>query len=243
MAASKSTAAESGGADPQRSAAEKSNSPVTKRKQSMSAAKKPPLATNDAQAREQSEEDLRESHEELQAIYDGMFDGLLVADHDTKKFLRANPAICEMLGYSEDELLKMSVMHIHPPDVLPQVLDQFDALAEGRASLAEGIPFQCKDGSVFYADVAVRANDITYRGRPCAIGFIRNVTERKRAEEALRKERDFSTSLLQASPTFFVAIGAQGQTLIDERGDADDTWILERRDCGNELPRGFCSGV
>ena len=40
------------------------------------------------------------------------------------------------------------------------------------------------------------------------------VFERQRAEETLRQERDFSRSLLQASPTFFVAISAEGQTLM-----------------------------
>jgi PAS domain S-box-containing protein len=41
-----------------------------------------------------------------------------------------------------------------------------------------------------------------------------DITDRRRAEEALRSERDFSTSLLQAPPTFFVAISAERQTLM-----------------------------
>ena len=40
------------------------------------------------------------------------------------------------------------------------------------------------------------------------------IADRHRAEEKLRQERDFSRSLLQASPTFFVAISAEGQTLM-----------------------------
>jgi PAS domain S-box-containing protein len=41
-----------------------------------------------------------------------------------------------------------------------------------------------------------------------------DITDRRHAAEALRKERDFSTSLVQASPTFFVAISPEGRTLM-----------------------------
>ena len=41
-----------------------------------------------------------------------------------------------------------------------------------------------------------------------------DITDRRQAAEALRKERDFSTSLVQASPTFFVAISPEGRTLM-----------------------------
>jgi PAS domain S-box-containing protein len=52
----------------------------------------------DITERKQAEEALRQSHDELQAIYDGMVDGLLIVDIETKRFIRANAAICRMLG-------------------------------------------------------------------------------------------------------------------------------------------------
>ena len=62
---------------------------------------------------------LRQSHDELQAIYDGMVDGLLLLDRQTLHIVRANPSICRMLGYSEHELLSMSVTDLHPTKDLP----------------------------------------------------------------------------------------------------------------------------
>ena len=44
-----------------------------------------------------------------------MVDGLLIADIETKRFAKANRAICQMLGYSPEEVLSMSVQDIHPP--------------------------------------------------------------------------------------------------------------------------------
>jgi PAS domain S-box-containing protein len=74
-----------------------------------------------------------------------------------------------------------------------------------------------RDGSV----VIVRENAKVVRdtqGRAvCYEGTVEDITKRTRAEEALRAERDFNTSLVQASPTFFVAIGADGRTLMMNR--------------------------
>jgi len=136
------------------------------------------------------------SHEELQAIYDGMLDGLLVADVHTKRLVGCNAAICRMLGYSADELLSLSVMEIHPRHELPKVLESFTAQAEGWLSIAEELPVLRKDGSVFYADVGARS--IVYRQARRLIGMFRDVTERRRAREALERERRVLRDMLSA---------------------------------------------
>jgi signal transduction histidine kinase len=59
------------------------------------------------------------------------------------------------------------------------------------------MPYRRKDGSVFYADVST--NRITYQNRPCLIGFLRDITERRQAEEALRTEKETLRRLLLAS--------------------------------------------
>ena len=86
----------------------------------------------DVTARKEAQEALKQSHDELEAIYKGMYDGLVVADVETKRFVQANLAICRMLGYSEDELLSLSVMDVHPAEDVPRVLEDFRAQAEGR---------------------------------------------------------------------------------------------------------------
>ena len=132
----------------------------------------------------QIQEALGQSFEELRTIYECMVDGLLIADIQTKGFVKANPAICQMLGYSPEELLSMSVMDIHPKENHPTVLAAFQSQAEGQMFRADSLPVRRKDGSVFCADIT--ANLIVYQGRPCLIGFFRDVTERQRAEEQLQ---------------------------------------------------------
>jgi PAS domain S-box-containing protein len=155
--------------------------------------------TNDELQRciEQRAAELEQTNEELQSIYDGMVDGLLIAEVETKRFLRANASMCRMLGYTEEELLQMSVRDIHPPENVAADLEFFKARFEGRLSEVRTRPFLRKDGSVFYADI--RASKIMYRGRACLVGFFRDATERIQAEQALRQERQILSNLLAAS--------------------------------------------
>ena len=110
-------------------------------------------------------EQLQQAHDELRAIYDGMPDGVLVADIETKQFVRCNVAMGRMLGFPEDELLARSVMDIHPADELPSVLQTFHALVDGKQRIGHDIPMLRKDGSVFHADVT--HNEIELNGRRC----------------------------------------------------------------------------
>ena len=79
---------------------------------------------SDITERKQAEEALRQSHDELRAIYDGMLDGLLIIDIETQQFVRANASICQMLGYSDTELRSRSVSDIHPAEALPYILER-----------------------------------------------------------------------------------------------------------------------
>jgi PAS domain S-box-containing protein len=82
--------------------------------------------------------------------------------------------------------------------------------------VAFALEFQLRryDGMRIWVRENVRAVRDASGNVICYEGSLEDITERKRAQEALRKERDFSTSLLEASPTFFVAISAQGRTLM-----------------------------
>ncbi len=130
-----------------------------------------------------ADEALRQSLEQLQTIYDSMLEGLLITDIETKRFLRVNGSICRMLGYSEEELLTLSVREIHPPGAVAEDLRRFEAAAAGETAMNENRPVLRKDGSVFYADISGRR--ITYNGRPCLLGLFRDVTDHLRADEAM----------------------------------------------------------
>ncbi len=132
---------------------------------------------------------ITESEVKYRALFEASADGILIADIETKKFKFANPAICRMLGYSQDELCQMSIADIHPKKDLPYVISEFEAQAKKEKILAEKIPCLRKDGSIFYTDI--NTTQITLNGHQCNVGLFRDITGRQKAEEELRiKNKD-----------------------------------------------------
>ncbi|MCJ7678017.1 MAG: PAS domain S-box protein, partial [Anaerolineales bacterium] len=122
------------------------------------------------------------------ALFQGTPDGILIADLGSRMFRYANPAVCRLLGYSEAELRTMSVADIHPKADLPAVLAEFEAQARGDKILAAGLPCLRKDGTIVHADVSAAAMSVD--GRACVVGFFRDITERRQAEEQLNEHLD-----------------------------------------------------
>ena len=130
---------------------------------------------------------LLQRNKELQALYDGSADGILIAEIRSMRLVRANRAICRMLGYSEQELLSLSVKDIHPSDELPRVLDLFAAMSQRRLNCARDVRCLQKDGGVIYADITV--THIAFDDEPCLLGFFHDITEEKRASGGDSRQR------------------------------------------------------
>jgi len=147
------------------------------------------VGTNtDITERKLAEEKLKESEQRFRAIFDGAKDGLLLADPKTKKFFAANQACCKMLGYTNEELINLSVKDIHPKDQLGYAIQDFEKQARGETELAENMPVKRKDGSIFYADISTAL--LTLAGKTYIMGIFRDITERKQAQEQLELYRE-----------------------------------------------------
>ncbi len=108
-------------------------------------------------------------------------------DGDTRRITETNPALQNMLGYGADELRGMRLHEIvahDPEDVYANV---GRTLREGRRFIRER-NYRRKDGSV--VEVEVAASAIDYGGKRVICAAIRDITERKRAEKALREVRE-----------------------------------------------------
>jgi PAS domain S-box-containing protein len=142
----------------------------------------------DITQRKRAERRLRESEARFRTLFNNAAEGILVADLETKRFVYANPAICEMLGYAEHELTGLSVYDIHPPESLAHTLDEFKAQARGEKKLAPDIACLRKDGSIVYADINTAS--VKLEGRAHNIGLFSDITLRRNAEkERLRMQK------------------------------------------------------
>jgi len=155
------------------------------------------LVFRDQTEERRAEMAMRESEERYRILFEGSAQGILVADAQTRRFLYANPSICEMLGYTADELTRLGVADIHPEDSLDHAASDLEAQVRGEKTLTCAIPCLRKDGTVFYADV--NASAIVIEGRKCNVGFFTDITDRKRAEEMLRDSETRQRTLFVSS--------------------------------------------
>jgi PAS domain S-box-containing protein len=139
----------------------------------------------DITERKSAEQELRESEARYKALFTGAPEGMLVADLQTKEFRYANPAICRMLGYTKEELLRRGVVDIHPKESLGHVLVEFKSLARNEKSLTFDIPCLRNDGTIFHANVSSIV--MVLDGRKCILGIFTDITERMRAEAKLKE--------------------------------------------------------
>ena len=156
-------------------------------------------------------EALKESEQRFRTIFEGAVDGILLADIETKKFRVGNKMICKMLGYSLKEVKNLSVTNIHPKEALPFVMEQFDKLARGEITKTNELPVRRKDGSVFYAEIStvlLKVDAGTY-----LMGTFRDITDRKQAEEALRKSAEQYRTITNTSMDGFAIVDVAGRLL------------------------------
>ncbi len=137
--------------------------------------------------RKHAVEALLESEERYRVLLEGSTHGIVVVDIETKMFVFANPSICRMFGYSEEELPQLGTADIHPKDLLGHVMSEFEALARGEKHTFSALPCLRKDGAVFYADGA--AFRVVISGRACLVGFFADVTERNNMMNELEEAR------------------------------------------------------
>jgi len=130
-------------------------------------------------------ENLRESEDKFRSIFEEAIDGIMIGDLATKRNIEANKAICSMLGYTREELVGLTIDAIHPKEELPRIREIFEKQGRGEIFMATEIPMVRKDGSIFYADI--NSTSVSLGGKQCLIGIFRDITERRQAEEKLRK--------------------------------------------------------
>ena len=128
---------------------------------------------------------LSESEQRYRILFESAVEGILVTEIKTKKFKYANPALCEILGYTEKGFEQMTLFDIHPKDNLEFAVSQFETMAKGGKILTSDVPCCRKDGTIIYADI--KGTKILVDQAECILGHFTDITSRRLAEDENRK--------------------------------------------------------
>ncbi len=137
--------------------------------------------------RKRAEEALRESEERFRATFENAGVGMALLDMQGHPF-KSNPAFRQMLGYSEQEFSRMSFTEFTHPDDRDFGWRLYNELVAGKHDkYGIEIRYLKKGGGVVWGlSIVSLVKDM--QGRPMyTIGMVEDITERKRAEEALRQ--------------------------------------------------------
>ncbi len=149
------------------------------------------LILHDITALKQAEATVRENEERFRAAFEQAGVGMALRGIDPRdsRFLRVNQKFCDILGYTQEELLKLTSLDITLPEEREAAIVNYnEKLASGElTSYSREKRYLRKDGQIIWANIslsAVKGPD----GRPShVISVIQDITEHKEAEEKIKR--------------------------------------------------------
>ncbi|MGA9347586.1 MAG: PAS domain S-box protein, partial [Anaerolineae bacterium] len=172
---------------------------------------------SDITERRRGEEALQESEEKYRNVVERANDGICIIQDTIVTYL--NPRLAEMWGGTIEEVIGTPFTNYVHPEELPKVVDRYKQRMTGE----DVIPvyetvLKHKDGSKVYAEL--NAGVITYQGKPANLVFVRDITERQRAEEALRESEERFRRLYERAPLGYQSLDAEGRLI-----DVNQAWL------------------
>ena len=157
------------------------------------------------------------SEEEYRNIFEAASDGLVLYDIEMDSVVEANSAACEMHGYTRQEFIGLNPTVLMLPESLISFREHVQTAKPGGVFESLVVHIR-RDGSPFH--VEVRRSAIIYRGRPCLLSVIRDVSQRIQTEKILSGQIEArmreQASLLAISHTLASTLEFQPGLILDQ---------------------------
>jgi PAS domain S-box-containing protein len=179
--------------------------------------------SRDITERRKVEEARKESEEKYSNLFHESNDAIII--HDLKgNIVDANQRVSDIFGFSRKEVMKLQIPGLHPPNELEKSKKAFKKISkQGHVNFE--INFKKKNGEVFPAEVSSGLFEIG--GKKVIQGIVRDITERKKAEEALRESEEKFRNLAEQSPNM-IFINQKGKVVYaNQKGEEEMGYTKE----------------
>ncbi|MDP4238199.1 MAG: PAS domain S-box protein, partial [Bacteroidota bacterium] len=178
--------------------------------------------------RERTNKALRINEEKYRFLFANNPQPMYIYDLETFAFLEVNLAATEHYGYSKEEFLSMTIKDIRPPEDIPALL--IDAQDERSSYKPAGVWRHIKkNGEMIFVEITTVS--VISSGKPVRHVLVQDITERKRAEEALRESEEKYRTMIENSNDLIWTLDKNGNfTFLNEiaqktTGLHRDEWI------------------
>jgi PAS domain S-box-containing protein len=163
----------------------------------------------DITEQKRAQEAIKQSEAKFGALFDSASDAIFILDFEGN-LVDINQTAYSRLGYTKDEMLSMHVSRLHSPAFAGLVPEKIALVREQGHGVVHSEHVR-RDGTVM--PVEINAKVIDYDGKKAIFSIIRDITERKRAEEArVQGEKRFH-ALFNNTPLGVVAVGTDQRIL------------------------------
>ncbi len=160
---------------------------------------------------------LSQSEEKFRHTMDSTLIGVYIIQDLVFRYV--NPAMTKMFGYSEEEMLQMSPLDLVVPVQWEQVQENLIRRAAGDLNTITDIKCVRKDGEIF--DTMALGAATIHEGKPASVGTMIDITDRKAAENELKRSNKRATALLEAIPDIVFRMNGEG-VYIDVKAETTD---------------------
>jgi len=164
----------------------------------------------DITMRKRVEKALRESEEKFRTIFETANDAIFILDQKGN-IIDTNRIAYERLGYSKEEMLSKNVSELDPPEFAAKVPERIEQLKKHGRAVFESAHIR-KDGTIMPVEINARITD--YAGGKALFSIIRDITERKRAEDMLKETTRTLQVLIDSSPLAIIAVDSGGNVIL-----------------------------
>ncbi|HKX28650.1 MAG TPA: PAS domain S-box protein [Blastocatellia bacterium] len=172
--------------------------------------------------RGRAEDSLCQSEERFRRYFELGMIGMAVTSPN-KGLIEVNEKICEILGYERSELLQMTWTELTYPDDLAADVTQFNRVMIGELDgYSMDKRWVRKDGRVIYATISVKCLRRADGSVDCFVALLQDVTERKQAEETLRRAHDELEQRVLERTSQLSAVNGELAREIAERRQAEE---------------------
>ena len=161
--------------------------------------------------RKPAEEAFQQSERNYREIFNTVNDAIFIHDAETGTILDVNDSMLNLYGFSREEALRLSpndsslgaspYSAAEVPHWMAKAIEEGPQVFEWHA--------RKKNGELFWVEVALKSANISGQRRMLAV--VRDITERKRAQEAIARERTFSEDIINSLPGIFYMYDDKGK--------------------------------